>query len=118
MKHGDILHFKAKGFHKLLAGFNRMRTAIFLEIYSENVVAIIENGVVKLMPLKQFSYKYDYISSRPEWVSNPINEVFQRLTMKYKNEHVFFAEIIGISDFDKCKQNDILKICIEKEWLQ
>jgi hypothetical protein len=81
-------------------------------------VVIFENGVIKFIPIKQFWNKYDYISSSPEWVENPTIEVFKRLGLKYKNEHVFFAEIIGVADFDKVKQNDILKICIKKEWLQ
>ena len=118
LKHGDILHFKAKGIYRFTAGFNPMRTAIYLEMFEENVVAIFEDKQFKLVPLKWFSDRYDYISSRPNCAINPANEVIQRLGLKYRNEHVLFAEIIGVSDFDKCKKDDILKICIEKEWLQ
>lgn len=117
MKHGDILHFKAKGWYRLKAGLNPMRTAIFLEIFGENVVAIFEQGEVKLIQLFDFTKRFDYVSSRPNWISDPANEILQRLGLKYKNENVFFAEIIGISDFDKVKKGGILQICIEKGWL-
>jgi hypothetical protein len=118
MKHGDILHFKAKGIARLFAGFNRMRTGLLLEIEDYSVAVIFENKQLKLIPFKHFELNNDYISSRPEWVENPTIEVMKRLNMKYKNEHVLFAEIIGVADFDKVKQNGILEICIEKRWLQ
>jgi len=117
MKHGDILHFKAKGIARLFAGLNRMRTGLLLEIEDYSVAVIFENKQLKLIPFKHFELNNDYISSRPEWVENPTIEVMKRLNMKYKNEHVLFAEIIGVADFDKVKQNGILEICIEKGWL-
>lgn len=119
LKHGDILHFKAKGLKRLFAGFNPMRTAIYLEAFGIDLVAIYHNKEIKLVQFKWFSNNYDFISSRPEkWVKNSAIEILERLGLKYKNEHVLFAEIIGVADFDKVKQNDILKICIEKQWLQ
>jgi len=117
LKHGDILHFKAKGLKRLFAGFNNMRTALLLEVENYSVAVIFENKELKLIPFKHFDLNNDYISSRPEWVLNPTIEVMKRLNMKYKNEHVLFAEIIGVADFDKVKQNGILEICIAKEWL-
>jgi hypothetical protein len=118
MKHGDILHFKAKGIARLFAGFNRMRTGLFLHIEDYPIVVIFENSELKLIPFKHFEMNNDFISSRPEWVENPTVEIIKRIGRKFKNEHVCFAEIIGVADFDKAKQDDILKICIEKEWLQ
>ena len=118
LKHGDILHFKAKGIKRFFAGFNPMRTAIFLELFGIDLVAIYHNKELKLVQFKWFSDNYQFISSRPDkWIEDPALEVAQRLGMKYKNEHVLFAEIIGFADFNKCKVNDILKICIEKQWL-
>lgn len=117
LKHGDILHFKAKGLRRLFAGFNPMRTGLLLEIEDYSVAVIFEDKKLKLIPFKHFELNYQFVSSRPNWVLNPTIEVMKRLNMKYKNEHVLFAEIIGVADFDKCKQNDILKICIEKQWL-
>jgi len=117
LKHGDILHFKAKGFKRLFAGTNPMRSALLLEIEDYLVAVIFEDKQLKLIPFKHFELSNDYISSSPEWVLNPTIEVMKRLNMKYKNEHVLFAEIIGVSDFEKVKQNGILEICISKGWL-
>lgn len=117
LQHGDILHFKAKGFERLKAGLNRMRTGIYLEIENESMVAIYVDGTVALITLYNFSKCYDYISSRPNWVTSPTKEVFSRIGRKFKNEHVMFAEIIGAPDFDKAKHGSILEICIDKEWL-
>jgi hypothetical protein len=118
LKHGEILHFKSKGLKRLFAGFNNMRTGIYLQAFGIDLVAIYDNKELKLIQFKSFSNNYDYISSSPEkWVKNPAIEILERLGLKYKNEHVLFAEIIGVSDFDKVKQNGILEICIAKNWL-
>lgn len=119
LKHGDILHFKAKGLRRLFSRFNPLRTAIALKLDGVDLVAMFENGNIKLVQFKWFSENYQYISSRPDkWVVNPWREIALRVGMKFKNEHIYFGEIIGFSDFDKMKKGDILKKCIEKSWLR
>ena len=118
LKHGDILHYRAKGIRRLFAGFNPMRTAIFLEGFDVDLVAIYDKGGVKLVQFKWFSDNHQYVSSRPDkWVVNPFTEIAIRMGMRFKNEHVMFGEIIGAVDFWKFKSGDIMKLCIEKGWL-
>lgn len=117
LKHGDILHFNAKGIYKLTAGFNHIRTALYLEIEGEKMVAIYEKNELKLMQLFAFSKRFNYVASRPIWVTNPSVEILQHIGMKFKNESVLFAEIIGFSNFWLCRKDDILKLCIANNWL-
>lgn len=119
MKHGDILHFKAKGLQRLIAGFNPIRTALFIRLNGYDVVVMFEDGKSKFVTFAWFCKRFNFVSSRPEmWIVDPLTEVIKRLELKYKNEHIYFGELIGFSDFDKMKKDDILKRCIENGWLQ
>jgi hypothetical protein len=118
LQHGDILHYKAKGLRRVFAGFNPMRTAIFVEVFGVDLVAIYHKGEVKLVQFKWFSENYQFVSSHPEkWIVDPLHEIALRLGMSYKNENVLFGEIIGAVDFWNFKEGDIIKLCIEKGWL-
>ncbi len=117
LSHGSIIHFKARGVNRLFAGLNISRSGIALIIEGLTFVATVDKNKVRLIPFGQFNKSFIYISSRPQWIKDPIFDVLSRLEMNYKSDAVFVAEMLGAKDFEKFKGDDVFKYCIAKEWL-
>lgn len=117
LSHGSIIHFKARGVNRLFAGLNVSRSGIALIIEGLTFVATVDKNKVRLIPYGQFDKSFIYISSRPQWIKDPIFDILSRLEMNYKTDAIFVGEMLGAKDFEKFKGDDVLKYCISKEWL-
>lgn len=117
LKSGDVLHYKARGFKKIFAGFNRTKSALLLVHSGVYVVATLERGRIKIVPFINFLNETSFISSSPNWETNPIGEVFSIIGKSYKNSDQFVGEVLGSKDFESFRSGDVLKYCIKKGWL-
>ena len=118
IKNGDILFFNSKGLKRFLKGFNRTKTAIFLIIEGESCVSYFDGKKVIIQNFFTFNRDFNYISASPNWIKNPLKDVFIRLGWTgYSNTDQFIGELLGAKDYRNFKTGSCLNYCILNGWL-
>lgn len=118
IKNGDILFFNSKGFKRIFKGLNKTQAAIFLIIEGESVVSYFDGKKVIIQNFFTFNRDFNYISASPNWIKNPLKDVFIRLGWTgYSNTDQFIGELLGAKDYRNFKNGSCLNYCISNGWL-